>query len=92
MIKAKHIQFKQLIAIMLVFVFLLQWLPTEAIANALENASAKSSYTPGDVNGDGYINAMDVNLVRRHIAGGYKVNINALAADVNADGYVDART
>lgn len=88
MLKMKSKQFKRLIAVMLVVVSLLQSVYAGVIANAINSSQAVSSYTPGDVNGDGYINALDVNLVRRHIAGGYGVKINTLAADVNADGYV----
>lgn len=48
-------------------------------------------YTPGDVNGDGTINARDVVFVRRYITGGYNVSITPAAADVNADGRINAR-
>jgi hypothetical protein len=75
-----------LIALALVLVSLLQWTPVDAIAKAVSAQS--DTYTPGDVNNDGRINALDVNLVRRYIAGGYDVKINTLAADVDADGYV----
>lgn len=89
--KIKRNWFKRLIALSLTIIFVMQYLPAEAIAAAIESAKVNTSYTPGDVNGDGYINALDVNLVRRHIAGGYDVDINTLAADVNADGYVTAK-
>ena len=82
----KHNWLKRLIALALVLVSLLQWTPVDAIAKAVSAQS--DTYTPGDVNNDGRINALDVNLVRRHIAGGYDVKINTLAADVDADGYV----
>ena len=88
----KHNRRNRLIALLLAIVFLLQWLPADAIKNAVQAAAGKSAvYTPGDVNGDGIINALDVTLVRRHIAGGYGVTINTIAADVNADGNVDAK-
>lgn len=48
------------------------------------------NYTPGDLNGDGTINTMDVILLRRLIAGGYGVTANETAADVNADGKKNA--
>lgn len=47
------------------------------------------NYIPGDVNGDGKVNATDVVLIRRHITGGYGVSINTDAADVNADGRIN---
>lgn len=43
-------------------------------------------YLPGDLDGDKKVNASDVILMRRHIAGGYEISINENAADVNADG------
>ena len=90
--KIKNNRRNRLIALLLTIVLLLQWLPADAIKNAVQAATGKSAvYTPGDVNGDGTINALDVTLVRRHIAGGYGVTINTLAADVNADGNVDAK-
>ena len=73
--------FKKLTAVLLAVVILVSTIPTNVLA-------VSSNYTPGDVNGDGRVNAMDVSLVRRHIAGHYGVDINTLAADVNADGYV----
>ena len=47
------------------------------------------TFTPGDVNEDGLINATDVVFLRRFIAGGYGVKINEKAADVNADGVLN---
>ena len=47
-------------------------------------------YLPGDVNGDSVINAKDIVFLRRHIAGGYDIEINEAAADVNDDGVVDS--
>ena len=42
-------------------------------------------YSPGDVNGDGTINGIDVSILRRYLVGD-AVTVNALAADVNSDG------
>jgi len=42
-------------------------------------------YIPGDVNGDGLINTVDITWLRRFRAGGYDVTINEDAADVNDD-------
>lgn len=47
------------------------------------------SYTPGDVNEDGLINATDVVYIRRFVAGGYGITINESAADVNDDGLIN---
>ena len=46
---------------------------------------------PGDLNEDGFVNAKDVTLLRRFIAGGYGVTLTENAADVNRDGVVDAK-
>ena len=83
--------FKRLLALALVIVTLLQWVPAQAIAAAIEDYKSNASFTPGDVNDDGVIDAKDVNLMRRYIAGGYNVTINEYAADVNADGEIDAK-
>ena len=90
MTRMKHNWFRRLIALSLAIASLLQWLPAGAIAVEQEASAAQVTYKPGDVNGDGQINALDVNLMRRHIAGGYDVTIDALAADVNCDGVVDS--
>ncbi len=48
-------------------------------------------YTPGDVNEDGQINATDCVYIRRHITGGYNLNVfTEAAADVNADGRINS--
>ena len=85
--KAKHNQLKRLIAMLLAVVILIGMVPANVFAIEAQN----NDYIPGDVNGDSIVNALDVNLVRRHIAGGYDVEINTLAADVDADGYVTAK-
>lgn len=45
----------------------------------------------GDVNGDTTIDLKDVVLIRRHIAGGWDVEVDLDAADVNDDGNVDLK-
>ena len=45
----------------------------------------------GDLNFDSNINATDLVLMRRHIAGGYDQAINEISADVNDDGIVTIR-
>ena len=46
----------------------------------------------GDINNDGAINAKDITLLRRYIAGGYNVNIeNVSIADINNDGAANAK-
>ena len=89
--RTKHNLFKRLVAIALVLVSLLQWLPADLIQAAVAPATTKNTYIPGDVNGDLCVNAKDVTLVRQYVAGKYDVGINTLAADVNADGDVDAK-
>lgn len=48
------------------------------------------AYT-GDVDGDGSINAKDVTMLRRYLAGGWGVDINKENADVDGDGDVNAK-
>ena len=45
----------------------------------------------GDLDGNESINAKDVTILRRVIAGGYDVTADAMAADVNNDGSVNAK-
>ena len=54
--------FKRLLALALVIVTLLQWVPAQAIAAAIEDYKSNASFTPGDVNDDGVIDEKDVYL------------------------------
>ena len=54
-------------------------------------AGEAPSYRLGDANGDGEITVKDVVPIRRTIAGGYSVTMNAEAADVNGDGQVTVK-
>ena len=45
-------------------------------------------YTPGDVNGDGTINGVDVSTLRKYIVGD-PVDVNPKSGDVNGDGRVN---
>ena len=56
-----------------------------------EYSSFDISY--GDVNGDGEVNAKDVTILRRYLAGGWEDAsiIDEFAADVNGDSVIDAR-
>ena len=54
--RTKHSWFIRLIAALLVVVSLVQWFPAEGLLAAVEAASAKGSYIPGDVNSDGTVN------------------------------------
>ena len=47
-------------------------------------------YIPGDVNGDGFVDAADVSAVINHILGRQNMVFNAVASDVNGDGFIDA--
>lgn len=49
-------------------------------------------YIPGDVNGDGRVNTVDVTWIRRYRMGGYEselADFNEAAADVNDDGRIN---
>jgi len=53
--------------------------------------AANASVTPGDVNGDGEINAMDINIIKRVLAGAVTLEEKYLsAADLNGDGEVNS--
>jgi len=54
-------------------------------------AGDEPSYRLGDTNGDGDISVKDVVPIRRHIAGGYTVEMNEAAADVNGDGSISVK-
>ena len=88
--KANSSWLKRTLAMLLVVVTLVGLIPTSVIASAAESLRS-NSYIPGDVNEDGELNALDVNLLRRYIVGGYDVTIHLLAADVNTDGEIDAQ-
>ena len=49
------------------------------------------SHTPGDVDGNGKVEVLDITLTRRFITGGWGVVINEKAADVDADNDHTAR-
>ena len=87
MLKTKHNTFRRALSVLLAVVILIGMVP----ANVFATEAKRNDYIPGDVNGDSLVNALDVNLVRRHIVGGYDVKINTLAADVDADGYVTSK-
>ena len=48
-------------------------------------------YIPGDVNSDNEVNTKDIIMIRRYIAGGYKVSIIKEAADVDANNDINAK-
>lgn len=70
----------------------------KAVQPAIENGVVSIvSYTPGDVDGNERINAMDLVLLSRYIADGcttdpdgYNVSLNPNAGDVNDDGRLNA--
>ena len=47
--------------------------------------------TPGDANGDGEVNLVDVILIRRYLDGGWNVTINTANADVDGDNEVSLK-
>ena len=42
----------------------------------------------GDVDNDGFVTVVDVIVLRRYLAGGYDVEVNASASDINKDGKI----
>ena len=51
----------------------------------------QESTIPGDIDGDGEVNAKDVTALRRNIVGGYGVELSKEVADLNKDSYVNAK-
>ena len=49
------------------------------------------NFTPGDVNGDDAIDAKDIIILRRFIAGGYTISYVEVAIDINRDESIDAK-
>jgi hypothetical protein len=45
----------------------------------------------GDIDGDGSITAKDVTILRRYLAGGWGVTIDATDADINGDSEINAK-
>ena len=58
-------------------------------ADVIVEEDPTPSYKPGDLDNSGIVDATDVILTRRHIVGGYDVNIVEEVADVNKDTVVD---
>ena len=56
-----------------------------------EAGAQQEEFVAGDVDGNGLIETRDIILVRRHIAGGYGVEINIDAADVDKNGLIETR-
>lgn len=50
-----------------------------------------SAPTPGDLNLDGKVNAVDISLLRKYLAGGYNILINRTAADYDGNGTVNMK-
>ena len=55
------------------------------------HVGAGSETTRGDINGDGAINAKDVTILRRYIAGSSISAEKIAVGDINGDGAVDAK-
>ena len=64
-------------------------IPVFAYASGGTYSTGKSSVKYGDVNDDGLVNTVDVDLLARYLAMDTSVTINLAAADVDASGAVD---
>lgn len=48
-------------------------------------------HTPGDADGDGEVDVMDITVLSRYLAEGWDVTVDARNSDVNGDGELDLR-
>ncbi len=64
---------------------------TPAKQASLSIAQLAGDVIPGDVNGDGEINAKDVTTLRRYLAGGWNVEIVSGNSDTDGDGNINAK-
>ena len=71
---------KKMIALLLTLVLLLTVIP-----------SALAAPLRGDTSGEGTINAKDVTVLRRYLAGGYGIEMDERVGDTNADSSVNAK-
>ena len=85
--KSKCNWFTRSIAVLLVVVTLVGLIPASVIADAIESTE-DVSYIPGDADGSGEINLLDVTITLKYIAKWENVPINFFAADVNGDSKV----
>ncbi len=65
------------------------WTTTTATVGSTPEPTEEPTF--GDVNEDNEINAKDVTMLRRYLAGGWNVEINMLNSDVNNDGEINAK-
>lgn len=66
-------------------------IPVNYAVNAAEAEEEEPSYTLGDVNEDNEVDAKDIILTRRFLAGGYGATINEAAANVTGDDKLDVK-
>ncbi len=60
----------------------------EALGESNVTVSVESTFTPGDINGDGSVNNKDVVALFKYVSGG-GTDVNIIALDVNGDGSVN---
>ncbi len=68
--------------------FLCLTLGVSAVPGANTKAAEDSAFYVGDVDGDGSITPKDVTKLRRHLAGGWDVEVDVADADVDSDGSI----
>lgn len=73
---------KKILSMLLVLVLMF------SLVSVMATAASKVA---GDVNGDGEVNAKDVTVLRRYLAGGYGLTIQEDYSDVNGDGEINAK-
>ena len=79
---------KRSLAVILILALLMCALP---FAFAADAAELQAILLIGDTNGDGTINAKDVTVLRRCLAGGYGITIDERVGDTSGDGVMNAK-
>ena len=81
---------KRILSALLAIVMLMSALPFSALAYGTESYGENGNTVKyGDVNGDGEVNSIDVDLLARYLAMDTSATIDLTAADVDVNGTVD---
>lgn len=79
------------LCLLLCMTLIVSVIPQQTSKAAEQNDGNTTVTTVGDIDGDGNINAKDVTMLRRFLAGGWGVTVNEEDADIDGDGNVNAK-